>query len=65
MRENALESYLKSLISEELKNFEIELKEQEAQQIVQAIIPEIDKLVAKRVKTHFVELVKFINEKFA
>lgn len=65
MEENALESYLKSLISGELKNFEIELKEQEAQQIVHAIMPEIDKLIAKKVKTHFVELAKFINERFA
>jgi hypothetical protein len=64
MRENELQVYLKSLISEELKKVEIELKEKEAKQIVHALIPEIDKLVAEKVKSHFVELAKFISEKF-
>jgi hypothetical protein len=62
--EDPMRSYLKSLISEELKKKEFELKESDAQQIVQAIMPEIDKLVTKRVKEHFIELAHFINAKF-
>lgn len=64
MESNTLEVYLKSLISGELKKIEFDLKENEAQQIVQALIPEIDNLVSKRVKDHFIELANFINDKF-
>jgi hypothetical protein len=64
MTEDPMRSYLKSLISEELKNKEVELKENEAKQIIQAILPEMDKLVTKRVKEHFIELADFIIVKF-
>jgi len=64
MEENTLQKYLRSLISDELEKREIELKEAEAKQIVHALMPEVDRLIAEKVKSHFVELVKFINEKF-
>lgn len=62
--ETAVETYLRSLVSDELKKLEVNLKEAEAKQIIQAIMPEIDILVSKRVKEHFIELANFINEKF-
>lgn len=64
MKANAMEIYLKSLISDEIKKMEVNLKEEEAQQIVQVLIPEIDNIVAKKVKAHFIELANFINKKF-
>lgn len=62
--ETPVETYLKSLVSEELKKLKVNLKEKEAQQIIQALMPEIDTLISKRVKEHFIELADFINEKF-
>jgi hypothetical protein len=63
-QEDGMTAYLKSLISEELKKEGIELKEREAQQIVNAIIPKIDQLISNRVKEHFVEIADFIKIKF-
>lgn len=64
MSPDPMRAYMKSLISEELKKQNFELKEHEANQIVQAIIPEMDKLISKRIKDHFIEIADFIKEKF-
>ena len=66
---------LVGLVQEEVKEYLLQvkdafrlqteiLKEEEAQQIVQVLIPEIDNIVAKKVKAHFIELANFINKKF-
>ena len=62
--EDPMKAYLKSLISEELNKKGFELKEEDAQQIVQAIMPELDALISKRVKEHFIEIADFIKIKF-
>lgn len=62
---NQLEDYLQSLIREELRKREIELKASDAQQIIAKIIPEIDKMTAERVKQHFLEIADFIKSKFS
>ena len=62
--EDPMKTYLKSLISEELNKKGFELKEEDAQQIVQAIMPELDALISKRVKEHFIEIADFIKIKF-
>ena len=62
---NQLENYLRTLILEELRKREIELKESDAQLIVSQIINEIDKLTSERVKQHFVEIADFIKDKFS
>ena len=62
---NQLEEYIKSLMKEELRKREIELKESDAQQIVAKIIPELDKMVAERVKQHFLEIAEFVKTKFS
>lgn len=59
-----LVEYLKSLISDEIQKMGFELKEAEAQKIVQAIMPEIDTLISKRVRQHFMEIADAIKEKF-
>jgi len=61
---NQLENYLRTLILEELRKREIELKESDAQQIVSQIICEIDKFTSDRVKQHFIEIADFVKEKF-
>ena len=62
---NQLEDYIKSLMREELRKREIELKESDAQQIVAKIIPELDKMAAERVKQHFLEIAEFVKNKFS
>lgn len=62
---NQLEEYLQSLIKEELRIREIELKESDAQQIVSKIIPELDKMASDRIKQHFLEIADFIISKFS
>ena len=62
---NQLEEYIRSLMKEELRKREIELKEADAQQIVAKIIPELDKMVAERVKQHFLEIADFIKSKIS
>lgn len=60
-----LENYFRQLIKDELKAVSVELKENDAKQIVDAIIPEIDSLISKRVKQHIKELVNHINNKIS
>ncbi len=62
---NPVEEYLISLISEQMKKREIEIKKSDAKQIVSNIIPEIDIMIAKRVKQHFIEIADFIKDKFS
>ncbi len=62
---NQLEEYLKTLILEELRKREIEIKESDAKQIISYIMPEIDKLTSNRVKEHFLEIADFIKNKFS
>ena len=62
---NQLEDYIQSLIKDELRKREIELKESDAKQIVAKIIPELDKLASDRIKQHFLEIAEFIKSKFS
>lgn len=61
---NQLEDYLRSLILDELRKREVELSEADAQSIVYAIINEVDLMVSRRIKQHFVEIGEFLINKF-
>jgi len=61
---NQLEDYLRSLILDELRKRDVEVSEADAQIIVHSIINEVDLMVSKRIKHHFVEIAEFIIEKF-
>jgi len=62
---NIMEEYLRTIVKDEIqKEFdlsEIALKEEEANQIVIAILPYLDKLVSKRIKEHLNEIANFIK----
>lgn len=62
---NVMEEYLSSLINKILDEREMSIKEDEAKQIISAIIPEMDSLISKRMKEHFCLLADFIKEKFS
>lgn len=61
---NQLEDYLRSLILDELRKREVELSEADAQLIVYGIINEVDVMISKRIKQHFIEIAEFIIKKF-
>lgn len=63
-KNNIMEDYIRSLVKDELKNMEVTLKKKEAEDIVEAIIPHLDKLIAERIKLHFSELAKLVQQKF-
>ena len=62
---NELDKYLEDLVNKILDKREIGLKKEEAKQIVEEIIPHLDKLVSDRIKEHFVILADVIKEKFS
>lgn len=66
--QNIMEDYIRGLIKDELNKqcdmLEVMLKEEDASKIVLAILPQLDELVAKRVKQHFTEIADLIKEKF-
>lgn len=64
MYENELEVYMKRLVNKILDEREMSLKEDDAKQIVNAIMPELDELISKRVKEHFVTIADLIKNKF-
>lgn len=61
---NQLEEYLKSLVKEEVDRRDFSLKKEDADQIVKGLFSELDKVIAKSVKEHLVEIADFIKIKF-
>lgn len=61
---NAIEEYLKKLVEEAINKREFKIKEEEAKEIVESILPELEKMVAKTVLKHFKELNIYFQEKF-
>jgi hypothetical protein len=60
-----MEEYIRGLIRDELQKqydlLDMTLREEDASKIVLAILPELDKLIAKRVIKHIHEIVDFIK----
>lgn len=65
MAKTELDKYLEGLVNKILDEREIGLKKEDAQKIVEEIIPQLDKLISDRVKEHFVQLADHIKEKFS
>lgn len=60
-----LEQCVRKMINDILDEREITLKKEEAEQIVNALLPEMDKIISNRVKEHFVLLADTMKEKFS
>lgn len=58
------EEGLEILVKEIIEKSQNKIKKEDAEEIVNNIMPHLDSLVAKRVKQHFKELFDFIKEKF-
>lgn len=60
----SLESELMRLIDKVLKDRESAISIIEVKQIVRELIPDIDRIIANKMKQHFYELGSFLVEKF-
>ncbi len=58
------EKELQECIERLIQSIQIKLSKQEVKEIVENIIPDMDKLIANKVKQHFVEISEFIINKF-
>jgi len=60
--DNPIQQYIDSTIDKVLEKREIKLKEEDAKQIIQAILPEIEKIVANVVLKHFRALAVYVQQ---
>ena len=58
---NAIEKYVEEVVVRELEKRESVLKEEDANAIINAIIPEIEKIVAKVVIKHFQAIAVYVQ----
>jgi hypothetical protein len=62
--ESLLEAEIIRIVNNVLKTKEIEMDEFEVKKIIRETLPDIDRLIANKVKQHFYELGSFLVEKF-
>lgn len=62
--DNNLQTELTNLIKKIIDSHNNSIKKEDAVVIIKEIIPHLDNLVSERIKMHFIELSKFIIEKF-
>lgn len=58
------EKELQECIERLIQSIQIKLSKQEIKEIIESIIPDVDKLIASKVRQHFVEISEFIINKF-
>jgi hypothetical protein len=58
---NPIETYVKEVVDKVLSKRNDELKEEDAQQIIKAILPEIEKIVASIVLKHFKAIAVYVQ----
>jgi hypothetical protein len=59
---NPIENYVKTIIDEVLDQRETKLKEEDAKQIIKAILPEIEKITSKIIIMHLKALATYVQE---
>jgi len=59
---NPIEAYVQEAIAEALVQKENKLKEEDAQQIIKAILPEIEKIVSRVVLKHFKAIAVYVQK---
>jgi len=61
---DVLKEGLEKLIKETLKSSQKMLTEQEVKDIVKGLIPDLDQMIANKIKEHLIIIAEFIQEKF-
>ena len=64
MTENPIETYVVEIINRTLTTREEKLKKEDAEEIIQAILPEIEKIVSKIILKHFKALAEYVQHNF-
>ena len=59
---NPIETYVEEVINRVLDKRDSSLKEEDAQEIIKAIIPEIEKITAKIIINHLKALAQYVQE---
>ena len=52
MGEQPVDSYIREIIKESIEKYDWNIKKEDAQQIIETLVPLIDKMIADRVKQH-------------
>lgn len=60
----SLDYIIKKKIEGAIKNSQLELSKKDIQQLASEILPDINLLISKEVKKHFVEIGQFIIDKY-
>ena len=50
--ENPLDSYVREIIKESIEKHDWNIKKEDAQQIIETLVPLIDNMIAERIKQH-------------
>lgn len=61
-KENPIELYVEEVVTKVLESRETKLKEEDAKVIIDAILPEIEKIVAKVVIKHFKAIAVYVQK---
>jgi len=59
---DSIETYLKKMVDDAIDEREIKLKEEDAKEIIEAILPEIEKIVSNVVIKHLKALASYMQE---
>lgn len=59
--QNPIESYVEKVVNKILDKRDVELKKEDAEEIVQTILPEIERIVSKIILKHFKALATHVQ----
>jgi len=59
-KENQLDSYIREIIKESIDKHDWKIKKEDAQKIIEVLVPLLDKMVADRVKQHLTFLSNYL-----
>jgi len=62
MEKHPLDDYIQKKIKEELDKHDTVIKEEDAQKIVQTLMPLVEKVVAEKIKLHLTILAEYLIE---
>ena len=60
MDENPVDSYIREIIKESIDKHDWKIKKEDAQKIIEVLVPLLDKMVADRVKQHLTFLSNYL-----
>ena len=59
-----LEQEILAIMENALKNSQLKITKKDVQIIVHEIMPDLDEMISKKIKNHFIEIGEFLLDKF-